>query len=268
MNYATSYPNIFTQGFYEKMQAAGHYNPLAGTMYYENQLVCATSADEELPQMKAQNEAFNFGNEGNPVSISLKFSFFNAPALSAYLPPDGAFYWTWRSSALDLIQRLGTPSNSLPADNSEVITFERPTNSDYFYVKGFSQGWQIVLDTGSYCRVINYDYWTALQTENEELRIYKTERIVGCYSAYTSWDQAALDDLTAASYRTGFTNGKIEGQREANVAITPFTYIRQAGDAIGGLFDVEVLPHLSIGVLICIPLVALIFAAIVRILKK
>lgn len=244
------------------------YTPLSGSEYYSFSLRPAKDENEQLLQGTAVSTYTFTGGLSNYL---IDYAFYDITY--DHPVPSGYSWWQWETStngirASNLYQYIGEPSNTLPATNPYVLTLYRETaNSDHCTIEGFSQGWYLVLERFGSTIVYDYNTYLDAQLEEQPLVIYcgsNPDRIKGCYRIYEQRNADAVSAIEQQAY----TDGYQDGLNDSQVEFSPFRYISQAGAGIGALFDVQIFPNVSLGVLVMIPLAITILGTIIKILRK
>lgn len=85
---------------------------------------------------------------------------------------------------------------------------------------------------------------------------------------YNSGYQVGFGDGEESGYNegydTGFENGFVDGRDTANPLGPVMSLFKGAGDVLASVFNVQILPNVTIGIILLFPIVALLFALFVR----
>lgn len=91
------------------------------------------------------------------------------------------------------------------------------------------------------------------------------------YDQYTEGETAGYGRGDYYGYRRGYNDGYEVGQTTGGVdanTYNAFGYIAQTFNAMGGIFNLQVLPNVTLGLCVSIPLVLVLIMVIIRMVKK
>lgn len=228
---------------------------------------------QDIPVMVLAKTPYNL-----TLACSTKVDFVDMYAtggsvLSAYGKRENGSYWDIGD---------GSPLSNYPSYNPNA------TISSYTY--------------GAYSRSFDYDnniydfssIHGATLTSFRQDSLYIRGENISYYNSYLSFYNvpstapltisygSPLYELSNESYETGYGNGYasgwVQGQQEGyeqginshtdGYTYTAFGYISQAFTAVGGILQLEVLPHITLGLCFSIPLVIVLIMTIFKLVRK
>lgn len=265
------------------------YRPIGGSAYFDSEQGFSLVYNEPLTSSSSFNlDWLDFFDELESVEYNL----------SNYWSPYSFFTPVGGNNQLIVNANIGQNYTNLTEDVVFTCGGKIYTNIQYMLAPFTNDDWQYYDGSQVAKTTYNYKYIAYVYYYN----LFTNERILAMSRDYYSWvreDEATsliLDvtkplyfvnskvaniklynvHLKGDSYRDGYTNSDIfttayvgsmnitGGGNFGNV----FTLFTSAFDGLKGLFSISILPGITIGVLMFLPLVGIIVFAIIRIIKK